>query len=106
MPYSARIKLKEKRKMGDELTTAKMQIADLKEQLENATTAKAQDKLEAKLEATLKRLDALEIQKPKPKEHDGEDEDDNQCPECGGVLYDIGDGVIECSRCGALFEEE
>lgn len=95
--------------MSDELTEAKVKIALLEEKLETATTRKQETATEAKLLEALKRLDVLEKRgahsKEKREDEEAENEGD-QCPECGGELYDIGDGIYECSNCGEQYEDE
>lgn len=94
--------------MSDELTAAKLKIADLEEKLNEATTAKKTSEIEDKLTSALARLEAIEKpkseHKEKPKEE--EEEEGTQCPECGCELIDIGNGVLECSGCGELWEDE
>jgi ssDNA-binding Zn-finger/Zn-ribbon topoisomerase 1 len=67
------------------------------------------NKIEQEIAAALVRLEALEKPenpKDKPKEDEDEEEEGTQCPECGHELVDIGNGLLECSGCGQLWENE
>jgi len=95
--------------MSDELTAAKMKIAELEEKLANTDTGAKQTHAEDKLIVALKRLDALEAAKPKdpePKGPESKPDEDDQCPECGGRLRDVGNGILECVECGEMWEED
>lgn len=93
-----------------ELEAAKARIVTLEAELVTAKTPKQEDKVEAKLTKALERLEALEglYKKPKEKEEkpEEEEEDGDQCPVCGHVLSDMGDGEWYCSGCKEYFEEE
>jgi DNA repair exonuclease SbcCD ATPase subunit len=93
----------------------KTRIAELEEKLNKATTAKKTSEIEDKLTSALARLEAIEkrytvpLEKVRAKEsveEEPQEEEGTQCPECGCELIDIGNGVLECSGCGQLWEDE
>ena len=95
--------------MSDESTTAKMKIAELEEKLNKATTVKKTSEIEDKLTSALARLEAIEkrYKVPETKEEPKEEEEEGtQCPDCGCELIDVGNGILECSGCGQLWEDE
>jgi len=92
--------------MTDELNAAKLRIAQLEKDLEAAKTPKQESNIEARLLTALSRLDALEKHHlPKQKEEEAEEEDGDQCPECGGTLYEIEEGMYKCSLCNQIWVE-
>jgi DNA-directed RNA polymerase subunit RPC12/RpoP len=88
---------------SDELTAAKLKIAELQEKLDNAKTEKQETTAEQRLETALARFEVLE-KRLSPKK--AEEEDGDQCPECGGTLYEVRNGLYECSNCKQLWEED
>jgi len=95
--------------MSNELELAKLKIAELEEKLKEVNTPKQESAIEGRLTTALTRLDALETKYKKPEEKEpaaAEEERGNQCPECGGELFDIEDGLLECSVCGEQWEDE
>lgn len=68
--------------------------------LERATTITAEDKAEARIKALEDKIAA----QSKPKEK--EEEDELVCPECGGDVFEIEEGVYYCEECKKHFEEE
>jgi len=92
--------------MTDELTAAKLRIAQLEKDLEAAKTPKQESNIEARLLTALNRLEVLEkYHLPKQKEVEEEVEDGDQCPECGGTLYEIEEDMYECSLCKQVWVE-
>jgi len=96
--------------MTDELNAAKLRIAQLEKELEAAKTPRQESNIEARLLTALSRLDALEKHHlPKQKEEatkEFEDEDDgDQCPDCGGTLYEIEEDMYKCSLCNQIWVE-
>jgi len=92
--------------MEDELTTAKLKIAELEERLNRAPEPRKQIALEKQIETALERLEAIEkrYKTPETKEEE-EEEDGDQCPSCGGTLYEMEDGVYKCSLCNQIWVE-
>ncbi len=94
----------------EELEVAKAKIEELKADLEKAKTPKQEDKIEDKLTVMLERVEALEQRWKKPavkeEEEEEEEEDGDQCPVCGNVLNDFGNGTFYCTGCYEYFEEE
>lgn len=94
--------------MGDELNAAKLKIAQLEKELDEAKTTKQSVTAEQRLETALARFEVLEKRlSPKKEDKDeDEEEDGDQCPECGGMLYEIADGLYECSLCGEKWSDD
>jgi len=91
--------------MTDELNAAKLRIAQLEKDLEAAETPKQESNIEARLLTALSRLDALEKHHLPKQEKELEEEDGDQCPTCGGTLYEMEDGVYKCSLCDQIWVE-
>lgn len=106
------------RKTYEELETeAKVissQISELESQWESENEperlAKMEskiDRLEARREKVLDRMDALTDKEALPENEDKEVEEgaDFLCEDCGGDLEKHKDGLYECVNCGELYEE-
>ena len=95
-------------KENKEYTAAMKKIAALEVDLEKARTPIQEDRIEDRLEKQLKRLEALEAKfQPKQKEEEEEEEEaGDQCPQCGYVLTDLGDGTYYCAGCKDYFGPE
>ena len=82
-----------------EKETEEVKLAKLESRLE---------RLESRRERILDRMDKItdaegEEDKVKDKE---DEEDDFVCPDCGGDLEDVGNGLYECVSCGEVYEVE
>ena len=66
--------------------------------LENATTVRGEDKAEARIKTLEDKIAEL-TKKP-------EEKDELVCPECGGDVLEVEEGVYYCEDCKEYFEEE
>ena len=100
-------------KEAEEITVNIQKLDNLFEEEEDEVKlAKLESKLdraEARREKLYERMDGITDKEAKPenegKEVKNETGDTDVCPECGGDLYDEGDGVLYCEHCKEYFEE-